>query len=111
METLLGRVLKNPDNSDFDTANLNEPKLICLYFSGSFCGPCKNFTKYLEMFYEEINCDGYNLEVVLVPADSNESSFTGEINQNTSKICLGKVCPSTTPKSKVSPPNLAIGGV
>ena len=29
------------------------------------------------MFYEEINCDGYNVEVVLIPADEKEKNFTG----------------------------------
>ena len=80
MEALLGRTLKNQDLTDFDTTNLQEPKMIGLYFSGSFCGPCKNFTEYLKMFYEEINCDGYNIEIVLVPADNTETSFTGTDN-------------------------------
>ena len=80
METLLGRTIKNPDLTDIETSSLQEARVICLYFSGSFCGPCKKFTEYLKMFYEEINCDGYNVEVVLVPADDKEKSFTGNFD-------------------------------
>ena len=32
MEDLLGKVLKNPDNTDFETLSLQEPKVVCLYF-------------------------------------------------------------------------------
>ena len=80
MEALLGKTLKNSDQTDFETSSLAEPKVICLYFSGSFCGPCKKFTEYLKMFYEEINCDGNNVEVVLIPADDKEKSYIGKSN-------------------------------
>ena len=77
MENLVGKTLKTNDGNDVKTSSLQEQKIFCLYFSGSFCAPCKKFTKYLEMFYEEINCDGDNIEVILVPADEKEKSYQG----------------------------------
>ena len=75
MEALLGKNLKTATNTDIETSSLEQVSVVCLYFSGSFCGPCKKFNLYLGAFYEEINCDDYNLEVVLVPADDKEKSF------------------------------------
>lgn len=79
MEALLGKSLKISKGGEVETSSLSEPQTICLYFSGSFCGPCKKFTEYLDMFYEEINSDGYNMEIVLIPADEKEKNFTGKL--------------------------------
>ena len=55
---------------------LKDVKFVLLYFSGSYCPPCKKFTPILKAFYEEINSDGYNIEIVLVPSDKDEQSYT-----------------------------------
>ena len=48
MDKLLGNELVI---NDFDTVNTNEHlsncKIICLYFSGSYCPPCIKFTHVL----------------------------------------------------------------
>ena len=47
---------------------------VALYFTGSFCGPCKAFTPVLSQFYNTVNRNGKKIEIVTIPADSNESA-------------------------------------
>jgi nucleoredoxin len=75
MESLIGKTLKTNDYNDIETSSLQTQKIFCLYFSGSFCAPCKKFTSFLQMFYEEINADEEELEIILIPADENETEF------------------------------------
>lgn len=44
-------------------------KVVLLYFSASWCGPCHQFTPILKDFYEEIV--GENFEIVYVPGDKS----------------------------------------
>ncbi|KAM7268995.1 hypothetical protein ACFE04_024492 [Oxalis oulophora] len=50
-------------------------KTVGLYFSGSWCGPCRMFTPKLIQVYEEVSSKG-NLEVVFISSDRDENSFT-----------------------------------
>eukprot|EP00030_Apusomonadida_sp_AF-17_P000427 a174521_437.p1 GENE.a174521_437~~a174521_437.p1 ORF type:complete len:423 (+),score=165.01 a174521_437:45-1271(+) len=50
-------------------------KYVALYFSASWCGPCKQFTPLLKQAYEAINANGQRLEVVFVSADRDDASF------------------------------------
>nr|XP_019710017.1 probable nucleoredoxin 1-2 [Elaeis guineensis] len=57
-------------------ANL-EGKTIGLYFSASWCPPCRRFTPQLIETYGELSSEGKGLEVVFVSGDRDEDSFNG----------------------------------
>jgi thiol-disulfide isomerase/thioredoxin len=46
-------------------------KVVLLYFSASWCGPCHQFTPILKDFYESVVEEGGNLEIVYVPGDKS----------------------------------------
>lgn len=51
-------------------------KKIGLYFSASWCGPCKRFTPNLVDVYDEISPKG-EFEIIFVSADEDDESFNG----------------------------------
>jgi len=48
--------------------------LVCLYFSASWCPPCKQFTPILSSFYTS-HCKPSNIEIIYISSDSDLSSF------------------------------------
>ncbi|XP_073104108.1 probable nucleoredoxin 1-1 isoform X1 [Elaeis guineensis] len=57
-------------------ANL-EGKTVGLYFSASWCPPCRGFTPKLIETYGELSSEGKDFEVVFVSGDRDEDSFNG----------------------------------
>ncbi|RWW34324.1 hypothetical protein GW17_00000924 [Ensete ventricosum] len=51
-------------------------KIVGLYFSASWCGPCQRFTPKLIETYNELSSKNGNFEIVFVSADEDEESFT-----------------------------------
>ncbi|XP_054823081.1 probable nucleoredoxin 1 [Prosopis cineraria] len=51
-------------------------KKVGLYFSGSWCGPCRRFTPTLVELYNEVSPKG-DFEIIFVSADEDEDSFKG----------------------------------
>lgn len=51
-------------------------KIVGLYFSASWCGPCKRFTPKLVETYNELSSENGNFEIVFISADEDEESFT-----------------------------------
>ncbi|CAG9322557.1 unnamed protein product [Blepharisma stoltei] len=74
MEQLLGSVLIGKSGSVGMTP-LNEAKYVLLYFSASYCPPCREFTPKLAMFYDSVNFDEKKVEVVFVSQDRTIEKF------------------------------------
>ncbi|XP_047318776.1 probable nucleoredoxin 1 [Impatiens glandulifera] len=78
----LTKILSSPER-DFLIRNNGEQvkldslkgKKVALYFSASWCGPCKRFTPTLVEAYNELTSKG-DFEIVFVSADEDEESFT-----------------------------------
>jgi nucleoredoxin len=55
-------------------------KVVCLYFSASWCPPCKAFLPTLVSLYNDINSTEKRLEIVFVSGDDNEKEMIQEFN-------------------------------
>ena len=50
-------------------------KFVLLFFSAGWCHPCNEFLQVLKDFYNEVNIDSKQVEVVYVSSDNDESGF------------------------------------
>ena len=81
-EGLLGPTLyqwssTNPDQAEAkSTSNLlADKKVVAIYFSAGWCGPCRQFTPILSKFYSEMNKKGKKFEVVFISRDRSQEEF------------------------------------
>ena len=56
-------------------AALSGKDVIGLYFSASWCGPCKRFTPMLRDVYNILKQSGKSFEIIFVSSDSDDESF------------------------------------
>jgi len=56
-------------------ADVKKNKVVGLYFSAHWCGPCRHFTPQLSKIYSEIKAAGHGMEIVFVSSDSDQASF------------------------------------
>jgi nucleoredoxin len=68
---LLFTTIYDKDGTEISASTL-KGKLIALYFSASWCGPCVKFTPLLAEKYEEVQKEGGDFEVVFISADEGE---------------------------------------
>eukprot|EP01038_Epipyxis_sp_PR26KG_P014371 gene14371-19274_t len=54
---------------------LSKTNIVGIYFSASWCAPCRQFTPILAKFYNEMNKKGKKFQIVWVSRDSNENDF------------------------------------
>ncbi len=54
---------------------LKTNKVVCLYFSAAWCPPCQGFTPILIDFYNEVNVEEKQLEIILITRDSSKEEF------------------------------------
>lgn len=64
------------NNGDQVKINYLSGKLVGLYFSGSWCGPCRMFTPKLVQVYQELSSKA-DFEVVFISTDRDDESFDG----------------------------------
>lgn len=75
METLLGKTLLTKSGKEGATAALLKDKeLVALYFSASWCPPCKAFTPVLVDFYKQWATEE-KVEIIYVSSDRNIADF------------------------------------
>ncbi|KAF0699646.1 Aste57867_9791 [Aphanomyces stellatus] len=72
----LAPTLVSSSGSSISSASLGG-KVIGLYFSAHWCGPCRQFTPMLAQFYHTMKQLGKPFEVVFVSADRSQSDFDG----------------------------------
>lgn len=65
--------LINKDGSAAPAEDLNG-KILGLYFSAHWCGPCRKFTPMLVAKYNEIIAAGHKFEIIFVSADEDEEA-------------------------------------
>lgn len=56
-------------------------KVVCLYFTASWCPPCQGFCPLLVDFYNDINSTEKQLEIILVSRDQNKDDFEDYFTQ------------------------------
>jgi nucleoredoxin len=61
--------------------NLSSVKIIGIYFSAHWCGPCRGFTPVLAGFYNKVNENEKVFEVVFVSSDSEEESYQNYLSE------------------------------
>lgn len=75
MEALLGpELLTDVEKTESTAARMKGKDLLMLYFSASWCPPCKAFTPDLSEFYKK-HCIPNGVEIVYISSDSDVPSF------------------------------------
>jgi nucleoredoxin len=54
---------------------LDKGIVVCCYYSGHWCPPCKKFTELLVEFYNEANASGKVLEIIFCTTDKTEEEY------------------------------------
>jgi thiol-disulfide isomerase/thioredoxin len=63
---------------ELSTAELLKGKTaVAIYFSASWCGPCKQFTPFLAQLYKNLQKKGKKFEVVWLSRDRSSEEFLG----------------------------------
>ncbi|CAM9144331.1 unnamed protein product [Phaeothamnion confervicola] len=75
VRALIGDSLVSPDGTTVAAANALTGKVIALYFSASWCEPCKTFTPQLKELYATLAAAGKPFEVIFVSSDKSEEEF------------------------------------
>jgi nucleoredoxin len=72
---------RNGSISRFDDEQLEKKKLIALYFSAHWCGPCRKFTPQLVEYYNRVAPQHPEFEIILVSLDRNQFGFENHLRE------------------------------
>jgi nucleoredoxin len=67
-----GKLLSKDGEINFSSI---EAVVFCVYFSASWCPPCKAFTPKLANLYNDWNINGKIIEIIFASSDRDEKSF------------------------------------
>lgn len=70
--TLLSKVASSPQLS---TSEVLAGKVVAVYFSAHWCGPCRNFTPSLATLYQQAKAANKEFEVIFCSCDHSETEF------------------------------------
>ena len=70
--------------------------LFALYFSASWCPPCRQFTPLLKQFYVDVKNAKKKFEIIFVSADHDAGSFLQYFQQHHAWLALPYEAPSRT---------------
>lgn len=79
---LLGPTLVNANGKPVPVATaFGNNRLIGLYFSAHWCGPCRGFTPELVKFYKECRKHRKSLEIVFISSDKTKQDMKGYMHE------------------------------
>jgi nucleoredoxin len=84
---MLGATLQSKAGPVGTDAALAGSKVVGLYFSAHWCGPCRGFTPQLGAFYDA-HAKTVGLEIVFVSSDRDEAGFDSYYGEMTSWLAL-----------------------
>lgn len=96
----IGPTLVNAKGEEFKTADLAEKKYVVLYFSASWCPPCKKFTPNLVKFYND-HAAKANFDVILVGADRSaekQAAYLTDFNMPFKAVPFEALAEGTLPR-------------
>lgn len=70
-----GRDFLVRSNGDLVSIDTLKGRKVGLYFSASWCGPCRRFTPTLIEAYNELTARGKDFQIIFVSSDEDEESF------------------------------------
>ena len=68
-DTLVGK------SGNVNTAEALAGKVVGIYFSAHWCGPCRGFTPQLAQSYKDLVATGRAFEIIFVSSDRDENAF------------------------------------
>lgn len=86
MEEILGRKFINNKNEEIDPQEVYKCKIICLFFTASWCSPCEMFSKELYEVYSEGNQGEKLLEIIQINYEKNDQLNINNANINMKQI-------------------------
>lgn len=72
--------LINAKGKEVDAATALKGKMVAVYFSASWCGPCRGFTPILADFYKSV-AKKENIEIILVSRDKEEKAMMNYVKK------------------------------
>lgn len=75
MERILGNNLLGKAGS-VPTSALSQADMVLLYFSASWCPPCRQFTPVLANFYNQVNSARKQVEIIYISWDQTIQQFS-----------------------------------
>uniref|UniRef100_A0A8R1DW76 protein-disulfide reductase n=1 Tax=Caenorhabditis japonica TaxID=281687 RepID=A0A8R1DW76_CAEJA len=81
-ELLAGVTLKNQQDVELDGGEHLKGKVVGLYFSASWCPPCRAFTPKLQEFFEKIRKTHPEFEVIFVSRDRSAEELVAYFNDH-----------------------------
>jgi nucleoredoxin len=85
MQRLLAQKLVRSDNGRLravDDAAMGEVRYFALYYSASWCGPCREFTPQLVRAYHDLKARHPEFEIVFVSADNSAGDMAGYMKED-----------------------------